>query len=80
MLNTNKLYLCALQASKDGSLALRFAAKRESQHIGDFKYFNSPLISHKFVEVDLNAQALMRRYGLSDLGVPALVSGINTLF
>lgn len=54
------------------------AAKRESIHIGDFTYFNAPLVSSDFIEIDINSQKIMEKCDISHHGVPAMTTGRNS--
>jgi hypothetical protein len=58
-----------------------FTASREKQYIDNFDYIGKSTISSDFVEIDRNAQEIMKKGGLSKYGVPSLTTGDgNCLF
>lgn len=63
------------QVSRADVKLTAFTASREKQYIDNFDYIGKSTISSDFVEIDRNAQEIMKKSGLSKYGVPSLTTG-----
>ena len=60
---------------------MKFAARREQQRLPPFQLYGKESIPSGFVEIDRQAEEIMRRTKLSGVGIPGLSTGDgNSLF